>query len=231
MVTGVIACLGIIFASHAEADSLRLFLCTEDSSGESMNKKLVYGYIGGEKTGCMPEQELLELYNRKEFERQRDSLLEERKKTDDYYIEAIKHGKKNLRDANLRMADLMGARLKDVDLRHADLSNADLRNAAFTGADLRDANLSIAYCKDADFSNAKLERADLTGAYCNGADFSNASGLTVEMLVKTRTLHEAALDSSLLASVRAEAPEKLEKPAEGWIDNQWAPPPDSAKAE
>jgi hypothetical protein len=172
----------------------------------------------------------MELIGRRQFERQRDSLRAERQKADDYYIEAIKHGTRSLRDADLRMADLMGARLDSADLRDADLSNADLRDADLSRADLRGANLSIAYCKDADFSGARMDSIDCTGAYFNGANLRGAAGLSVETLATARTLHEAQLDSALLANLREEAPEKLEEPAEGWMLNQWAPPADSARS-
>jgi hypothetical protein len=218
-----------VSTDSAHTDSLRLYLCTADSAGPSEGRKLVYSYIDGDKTDCMPEQALMELIGRRRFERQRDSLRAERKKADDYYIEAIKHGERSLQNADLRMADLMGARLEGADLRNADLSNADLRDADLSRADLRGADLRIAYCKDADFSGARMDSIDCTGAYFNGADLRGATGLSVEMLAAARTLHEARLDSTLLVKLREEAPEKRDKPAEGWMLNQWAPPADSAR--
>jgi hypothetical protein len=65
----------------------------------------------------------------------------------------------DLRDADLRDADLSGADLRDADLRDADLSGADLRDA-----DLRDADLSGADLRDADLRDADLSGADLRGA-------------------------------------------------------------------
>ena len=42
----------------------------------------------------------------------------------------------NLREADLRGANLLGANLRYADIRGADLSNADLRYADLRGADL-----------------------------------------------------------------------------------------------
>ena len=62
-------------------------------------------------------------------------------------------GKKaDLRNANLRSADLCGADLRDADLRNAGLYGADLR-----GADLRDADLHYANLRNADLRGANLD--------------------------------------------------------------------------
>jgi len=55
----------------------------------------------------------------------------------------------DLKDADLRSANLMGADLKDADLRSANLMGADLKDADLKYADLKDANLMGA---DLDFS-------------------------------------------------------------------------------
>ena len=52
----------------------------------------------------------------------------------------------NLRDADLRGANLIGANLRDADLRGANLIDANLRGADLEGADLEGANLPL-YCK------------------------------------------------------------------------------------
>ena len=61
--------------------------------------------------------------------------------------EAVEKHKDDLTNANLRDADLFGARLKGFNLRGANLDGAIL-----TGANLRGANL-----KDAILTNANLE--------------------------------------------------------------------------
>ena len=69
--------------------------------------------------------------------------------------------------ADLRGADLRGAKLGCADLRGAKLSDADL-----SGADLRDADL-----RGADLRGTKLGCADLKGADLRGADLSGAENL------------------------------------------------------
>ena len=69
----------------------------------------------------------------------------------------------DLRDANLRGADLRGADLWDANLLRADLRDANLLRADLRGADLRDANLLRADLRDADLRDAELRGADLRG--------------------------------------------------------------------
>jgi hypothetical protein len=71
----------------------------------------------------------------------------------------------DLRDANLRHANLCGAELRVADLRDANLIGADLRDADLRGADLRDANLRGAYLRDADLCGANLCGAELPPGY------------------------------------------------------------------
>ena len=56
------------------------------------------------------------------------------------------------------------ANLRDADLRGADLSFADLRGADLRGADLRGANLRYADLRGANLRYADLRSADLRGA-------------------------------------------------------------------
>ena len=72
-----------------------------------------------------------------------------------------KYGRRCLRGADLRYADLSNADLRvadlhNADLRHADLSYADLRHADLRYADLSDAKLSGADLRHADLRHAKL---------------------------------------------------------------------------
>ena len=81
----------------------------------------------------------------------------------------------DLRDADLRGADLCdanlcGANLYDTDLYGADLRDADLRGANLYGADLHNADL-----RDADLRGADLCDADLHNANLCGADLHNAN--------------------------------------------------------
>ena len=82
--------------------------------------------------------------------------------------------------ANLRLADLVGANLSEIDLRWAYLSRANLREADLSGAnlsgaDLVGANLSEADLRWADLSRANLREADLSGADLRGADLRGAN--------------------------------------------------------
>ena len=65
----------------------------------------------------------------------------------------------NLRDANLRDADLSGANLRDANLSGTDLSGANLRDAILNDANLHHANLC-----NANLNGANLRDADLSGA-------------------------------------------------------------------
>ena len=71
----------------------------------------------------------------------------------------------DLRDANLRWANLTGADLRGADLRDADLTGADLR-----GADLRDADLTGADLRGINLRGANLTGANLTGINLRGAN-------------------------------------------------------------
>jgi len=77
--------------------------------------------------------------------------------------------------ADLRLADLSGARLDEGDFGAADLSGADL-----TGADLSGAVLVDVIADGADFTSSVLAEADLGGARFDGATFA-AAGSTVVM--------------------------------------------------
>ena len=79
----------------------------------------------------------------------------------------------DLREADLRWANLGGADLRWADLREADLRWANLGGANLRGADLRWANLGGANLRGADLSGANLRGADLSGAtgLLNPSDF------------------------------------------------------------
>jgi hypothetical protein len=90
----------------------------------------------------------------------------------------------DLREANLSWADLRGADLREAnlrwaDLRRADLSWADLRRADLRRADLRGANLREVDLSEADLRGADLRGANLSGANLSGANLSEAKGLPI----------------------------------------------------
>ncbi|MDH3524957.1 MAG: pentapeptide repeat-containing protein [Acidobacteriota bacterium] len=69
----------------------------------------------------------------------------------------------------LRFFDLRGADLRGVQFVGADLGHADLRGARFDGANLGWARLAGADCREADFGEVELERANLRRANLAGA--------------------------------------------------------------
>ncbi len=101
----------------------------------------------------------------------------------------------DLRDANLREADLGGANLREADLSDTDLSRADLRGvelceaylvgailssaelceAHIVGADLRHSDLSRVNLREADLSGADLRLADLREAVLGRANLIGAN--------------------------------------------------------
>ena len=85
----------------------------------------------------------------------------------------------DLKNANLREADLYRAFCYYTNLCGADLRNADLREANMFGANLSDAtlieaNLSRAYLLDTDLSHANLRNADLRDADLRNANMYRA---------------------------------------------------------
>jgi hypothetical protein len=81
----------------------------------------------------------------------------------------------NLCEANLREADLRGANLRGANLRGADLRGANLRGADLYGADLRGADLREANLREADLRGANLRGANLRGADLREADLCGAN--------------------------------------------------------
>ncbi|EMC1959601.1 pentapeptide repeat-containing protein [Listeria monocytogenes] len=80
----------------------------------------------------------------------------------------------DLKNTNLRLADLRGA-----DLSNADLKNTNLRFANLRLADLRGADLSYANLRFANLSNADLSYANLSNVNLNWVNWQHVEGLTV----------------------------------------------------
>ena len=85
----------------------------------------------------------------------------------------------NLRDANLCRADLRDANLCGADLRGADLCRANLRDADLCRANLRDADLRDADLRDANLCGADLCGADLRDANLCRADLRDAKSIPI----------------------------------------------------
>ena len=80
----------------------------------------------------------------------------------------------NLYQSNLKGVNLEYANLQGADLRKAELQGADLEDANLQGADLRWAELQGAGLKDANLQGADLEDANLQGAYLENAKLQGA---------------------------------------------------------
>lgn len=76
----------------------------------------------------------------------------------------------NLRGADLRNGDFMGAMV-----RRADLSNTFMNSAHFYRADLREANMSRSIASGANLRGADLRNANLAGINLDGATLSEAN--------------------------------------------------------
>jgi BTB/POZ domain-containing protein KCTD9 len=106
----------------------------------------------------------------------------------------------NLNQALLRGAYASGANFKDAFLIKADFENSFLIKTNFKNAYLMEANLQNSYLMGADFENASLYKADFRGA----------KGLTIEQLIKAKTLYLAKFDDELLEQVRSVIPELVD---------------------
>jgi len=143
----------------------------------------------------------------------------------------------NLREANLRKAvmcrvylsaaDMSGARLGSADLhgadlRGADLRGAELRNADLHGAELRNADLHGAKMYDVDLRGADLHGADLHCADLHGADLRGAKmygALNIPDYVSAVTKIVPEGDIVVYKKLRARKIAKLRIPAEAKRSN------------
>jgi uncharacterized protein YjbI with pentapeptide repeats len=106
----------------------------------------------------------------------------------------------NLNQANLKGAYASGANFKDAFLIKAQFENTFLIKTSFRNAYLMEANLQNSYLMGADFENASLYKADFRGA----------KGLTIEQLLKAKTLYLAKFDQELQEQVQSLVPELVE---------------------
>ena len=87
----------------------------------------------------------------------------------------------NLREARLQGADLRAAMLGYAKLEHAVLFGANLAAAILLNADLEQAELCAAKLQRASLIQANLQGADLTGANLQGADLTGADLRTARL--------------------------------------------------
>ena len=76
---------------------------------------------------------------------------------------------KDLRNLDIRKANLVKIDFSGCDLRGTNFSYSNLKDALFRGADMRDCSLWNANLEGADFSDADLEGADLDYSKLRGA--------------------------------------------------------------
>jgi hypothetical protein len=88
--------------------------------------------------------------------------------------EHLKLHRADLREANLRGADLIEADLREANLDRAFLIGAALTNANLDRASLEETDLWDAFLYEATLHEANLERAYLVGADLHGADLTGA---------------------------------------------------------
>lgn len=175
-------------------------------------KKLVYGYINGQKTPCMSEYELRVKLSPKPLNEKTTSVV----KVDKPLRELIYRGEKKLANADLRGLDLQGLDLSGADLRNAILQSADLRGVNLRNANLIGANLENAYCKNANLEGANITNAKLRGAYFHFARLKNVEGLTMENLCTVTSIYKASLEAPVLEIIETKYPTKLRNPKGSW---------------
>ncbi|MDZ4714608.1 MAG: pentapeptide repeat-containing protein [Cytophagales bacterium] len=131
----------------------------------------------------------------------------------------------NLSNASLIESNLENTRLNQTNFENSNMNQVNMKNSYASGANFKDAflikaQLQNAFLIKANFSNAYLMEANLRNSYLMGADFENASlykadlrgvkGLTVDQLVKAKTLYLAKFDDELDAQLRQLVPELVE---------------------
>ncbi len=128
----------------------------------------------------------------------------------------------NLSNSSLIETNLEGSRLNQTNFENSNLNQSNLFSAYASGANFKDAFLIKARFENAfliksNFKNAFLMEANLQGSYLMGADFENASlykadlrgakGITIDQLVKAKTLYLAKFDDELLEQIKISVPE------------------------
>ena len=107
----------------------------------------------------------------------------------------------NLREVDLKYANLNGADLTGADLRSADLGHANIDGSNFSGAGLSHAqlnnvNLKVANFRGADLSSVDLTRADLREMDLTGTNLSEA--ILAEAELRATNLSGANLSKAIL---------------------------------
>ncbi len=132
----------------------------------------------------------------------------------------------NFTEANLTEANLTETNLEGTNFQGANLKRTTLREVCLAGNNLHGANLTGAYLVKANLREANFERANLTRtklmngyfrgtsfkeAILQGANFAESDSLTVEQLLKAKTLHEIELDPELMERAKNLCPHLFKK--------------------
>ena len=113
---------------------------------------------------------------------------------------------------NLEHANLIGATLIYANLQNALLFSIKLEGADLISANLQGAVLDSSNVKGVGFWDANLSGAYFEDAKLQGADLEFAKNLTVEQLLKAKTLYQAKLPDGMEAKIKKHKPELLKKP-------------------
>jgi hypothetical protein len=195
-----------------------MYLCADTELKIKGGRKMVYGYINGEKTDCMPEYEFIELYRKSTTRKVKnlDSI------SNSEAIGLIQKGNINLSGANFQSFDFMGVRFANLTLEKADFESADLRNTSFENANCKGANFSHAFMRKSNLKNANLANSTFDGAYLPYADFTGAKGLTYKMFENAKSLYNVKFDETFLKELKQLYPQLFRKPKKCWENNTWA---------
>ncbi|MDP6454518.1 MAG: pentapeptide repeat-containing protein [SAR202 cluster bacterium] len=114
----------------------------------------------------------------------------------------------NLQGTHLERAILFGSRLQWTDLR-----SAHMENAIMWGVNLEGANIDGGHLEGANFWEANFEGARISGAHLQGASLLNVNGLTQDQLEGAYIDESTVLPDDILASdtFTAHDAEKLEQ--------------------
>jgi len=220
----IVATISLSASGQTTAQGPEICICTQpDAIDKATNQILVYTYINGKKTECMPKPKLIALYYAETGTTKGDPETQRK-------IRAVDSSKaansvltsKNLQGTNLKTKDMKGVDLSDANLQDADLESADLRGANLRNADLRKANLRYAYLKGADLRGANVTGASLEGAYLNDADMRGILGFSIDNVRAVRTLYEAKLDTTFREEIAYCCGDKLKQASWYWHNNEWA---------
>ncbi len=108
---------------------------------------------------------------------------------------------------NLMYTGLKYAKLENANLQNADLQFAQLQFSELTNTNLQNANLTRCDLQVANFSGSNLQNATFIFA-----NLEKARNLTIDQLLKAKTLYRIKLPDGMEAKIRDLKPELLKKP-------------------